>query len=288
MRIMLGTVQFGMDYGIANQSGKVSDSELNKILNISQANGIDMLDTAINYGDSEARLGTYNISNYKIITKLPGVKNNDIYLNDWVNLQVNTSLKRLNVNSIYGLLLHRPEQLMESWGNNLFQILKELKETGLVKKIGVSIYSTDELEDLTNKFSFDVVQLPLSIFDRRFEKSGWLKKLKDKDTEIHSRSTFLQGLLLMPKNKIPKKFLRWSELWSSWFNWLSLENISALQACVSFPLSIEEVDRVVVGVDNSNQLNEIIKLANSNNKFNFPDFSCQSEELLNPKSWSNL
>ena len=207
---------------------------------------------------------------------------------NWVQEQVNESFSRLGVSSVYGLLLHRSSQLLEKDGKTLYQALQKLKESGQVQKIGISIYSLNELETLSPYYNFDLVQAPFNIFDRRLSESGWLQKLKDKGVEIHVRSAFLQGLLLMSREDVPVKFAPWTELFGKWHEWLSKNPVTAIQACLAYPLSFSEIDRVVIGADSVIQLEQIIKAAQSTTLTNLPDLQCDDEDLINPARWSKL
>lgn len=287
-RLALGTVQFGLPYGIANQAGQVSRLDANNMLQLAAANGIDTIDTAIAYGESESCLGKVGVQDFKLVTKLPAVPDSCTDISGWVESQVAGSLTRLGVNTVYGLLLHRPQQLLEAGGGALYQSLQEIKQTGRVKKIGVSVYSPDELAELTQRYRFDLVQAPFNLVDRRLSASGWLPRLKDEGIEIHTRSAFLQGLLLMSQGAIPDKFSSWSVLWGKWHGWLLHRDISAVQACLAYPLSFPEIDRVVVGADSVNQLQQIISAANGVVPDSFPDLHCENENLINPAQWSKL
>lgn len=288
MRLALGTVQFGLPYGIANQEGQVTRPVAKAMLQHASANGIDTLDTAIAYGESETCLGGVGTEDFKLVTKLPAVPDACKDITGWINEQVSASLARLNVASVYGLLLHRSEQLLGSDGRVIFQALQNLKETGLVQKIGVSIYAPSELDALVPRYRFDLVQAPFNLIDRRLSTSGWLQRLKQDGTEIHTRSAFLQGLLLMPRPAIPSKFAPWAELWDNWHNWLACHSVTAVQACLAYPLSFAEVDRVVVGADSVSQLQQIIGAAQSVVPDNLPDLHCEDENLINPARWSQL
>lgn len=288
MKIALGTAQFGLDYGIANADGKVVEEHVSEILFNANKFGIDTLDTAAAYGDSEACLGRNVKNNFKIITKLNSVPENNNNINLWASEQLENSLKKLNKKKIYGILLHRPQELLNSNGTELYNALKEFKEKGLVEKIGISIYSPGELDELMQKFNFDLVQSPLNIIDTRLVTSGWLDTLKNNQVEIHTRSSFLQGLLLMKKEEIPNKFMIWRNIWEKWHDWLASRNISPLEACLSYPLSFKEIDRVVVGVNNKNQLDEIISIASNAKVNSFPEISSNELNLINPSRWSLL
>ena len=288
MRLALGTAQFGLPYGIANQAGQVTRSAAKAMLGLAAANGIDTIDTAIAYGDSEACLGEVGVQGFKLVTKLPAVPDGCDDVKGWVQGQVAASLARLGVKSVYGLLLHRPEQLLESDGKALFQAVQGVKDTGQVQKVGVSIYAPSELEALTPQYRFDLIQAPFNLVDCRLQTTGWLQRLKDEGIEIHTRSAFLQGLLLMSQATRPAKFSTWSELWSTWHEWLSRHSVSAVQACLAFPFSFSAIDRVVVGADSVSQLGQIIGAATSAAPLDFPDLHCEAENLINPARWCRL
>jgi aryl-alcohol dehydrogenase-like predicted oxidoreductase len=287
-RLALGTVQFGLSYGIANKAGQVTRPEAKAMLQLASTNGIDTLDTAIAYGDSEMCLGEVGTEDFKVVTKLPAIPVDCADVSDWVQQQVSASLSRLGVTSVYGLLLHRPEQLLGPNGTELYRVLQTLKDNGQVQKVGVSIYSPEELEALTPQFRFDLVQAPFNLVDRRLYRSCWLQRLKDDGVEVHTRSAFLQGLLLMTQADIPDKFLPWSGLWQKWHRWLADYNGSAIQACLAFPLSFSEIDQVVVGADSVNQLAQIVSATNSPPISELPDLQCEDEDLINPAHWSKL
>ena len=287
-RLALGTAQFGQPYGIANQVGQVTRSAAKAMIEVAAAKGIDTIDTAIAYGESEICLGEAGAQGFKLVTKLSAVPDScdDIY--GWINDQVSESLGRLEMISMYGLLLHRPEQLLGVKGKVIFQALQQLKESGLVQKIGISIYSPSELDALTRRHRFDLVQAPFNLIDRRLFTSGWLQRLKQDGTEIHTRSAFLQGLLLMPRSEIPSKFATWTELWDKWHKWLACHSVTAVQACLAYPLTFAEVDRVVVGADSKSQLEQLIGAALTIAPDALPDLCCHDENLINPARWSQI
>ena len=287
-RLALGTAQFGLPYGIANQDGQVTSAVAKAMLQLAADYGIDTLDTAIAYGESETCLGEVGTQGFKLVTKLPAVPGGCVDVSDWVQEQVAASLSRLGANAMYGLLLHRPQQLLESGGEALYQTLQELKKTGQVQKIGVSVYAPSELEALISRYRFDLVQAPFNLVDRRLHTSGWLQRLRDDGIEIHTRSAFLQGLLLMPQATIPAKFAPWSDLWNTWHQWLAGHDVSAVQACLAYPLSFLVIDRVVVGADSASQLAQIISAANSPSHVDFPVLQCEEETLINPANWQKL
>ena len=288
-KLALGTVQFGVPYGIGNESGQVDLREVGRILSVARQGGIDTLDTAIAYGDSETVLGRHDLAGISIVTKLPEVPLNCKDLTGWVNSRIEESLNRLNVSSLDGVLLHRPNQLLGSSGVKLYNALNSLKENGLVNRIGISIYTVDQLEIFCEKFEYDLIQAPLSVFDRRLTETGWLRRLHEQGTDVHVRSIFLQGLLLMPKDTRPTKFNRWSDLWNCWDDWLEETKQRPLDACLRYVLSRPEIEKVVVGVNSSANLQEILKSSISEKFFSLPDcLSNIDAELLDPSNWNNL
>lgn len=288
-KIALGTVQFGQSYGVTNKLGKVKKSEVLKIIKFAKKKNIDLLDTAITYGDSEKVLGSVGVTDFNVVTKLPDCPVNSINLISWVKNHINKSLKRLGLKNIYGLLIHRSENLRGVSGIKIKDILYQLKSEGLVKKIGVSIYNPDELEELTKKIKLDLVQAPINLIDQRLESSGWLSRLHDEGVEIHSRSTFLQGLLLLSRNNIPNKFERWANIWDRWEYEKKKNNNSPLEMCLSYPLSLKKVDRVIVGVNTLKHLNSILIASKNIDKIkDYNIIKSIDPLLLNPFNWNKL
>jgi aryl-alcohol dehydrogenase-like predicted oxidoreductase len=288
MKLALGTVQFGLPYGIANQSGQVSREDAAAIIANARLGGIDTLDTAIAYGESEICLGKVGVHGFKVITKLPAIPDNIQDVDCWVTDQMHASLKRLNVASVYGVLLHRSDQLFGTKGAALIRSLKRLKYTGVVEKIGVSIYTPSELDRVIDVLLIDIVQAPFNLIDQRLYTSGWLQKLYDSGVEVHARSAFLQGLLLMQPQAIPEKFKYWEPLWGTWHNWLRVNRVSAVEACIAFLQSFPQITKIVVGVDNPEQLKQLIMAANLDFRSEWPLMSSDDENLINPSCWVNL
>jgi aryl-alcohol dehydrogenase-like predicted oxidoreductase len=288
MKLALGTVQFGLDYGVANTSGRVTAQEANGILQRAQVCGMDTLDTAIAYGDSESVLGQLGIEQWKTVTKLPAVPEDCKDVSQWVQDQIQQSITRLGVRQLHGVLLHRPAQLLEQTGNALYDALQSIKAQGMTHKIGVSVYGPAELEALFDTYALDLVQAPLNILDRRLVESGWASKLQSAGVEVHTRSAFLQGLLLKPATQRPAKFNLWADVWNVWDRWLERQGLTPLQACIRYVTSLPQIDRVVVGVDTAVQLNQIVEAADGK-LVTLPEFdTLQDARLINPASWNQL
>ncbi len=289
MKLALGSVQFGLNYGLANTTKSLMKLEdVKAILDFALESDIDTLDTAIVYGRSEYILGQIGVSSWKVISKLPAIPDGCIDIQEWVLSQARSSIKKLGVTHLYGFLLHHPAQLHEDRGLELYASLELLKKTGLTEKIGISIYSPSELDLIFERYVFDLVQAPVNIIDRSLEESGWAHKLKEVGVEIHTRSTFLQGLLLMPPETRPLKFMQWIDIWNEWDQWLSSVSLTPLEACLRYTNSLSFADRVIIGVDSIDQLKSII-LASKDDLPSLPIFKPLLDgRLTNPSSWNYL
>ncbi len=286
MKLALGTVQFGMKYGVANRGERVGTNEVQRILSMARSCSIDTLDTAAAYGDSERVLGQVGTEGFRVVSKLPPLELGITETSDWVTICIRNSLTNLNVSSLYGFLLHRPLELLSDDGQAIYDTLKRLQSDGLIKKIGVSVYGPEDLQKLSPHYHFDLVQAPMNIFDRRLLESGWLKRLKDSGTEVHIRSAFLQGVLLMKSSERPAYFGHWADLFKTFDDWCSAEGVTPLQACLGFLNQEPTVDKIVVGVDSADQLRSI--LASADSPIPSPPEVLQSSDkaLINPANWT--
>lgn len=288
-RLALGTAQFGLPYGISNRQGQVTPDGVRAILRYAEASGLDTLDTAIAYGNSEQRLGEAGVFQWQVVSKLPAIPDGCPDVAAWVGALVSASLQRLQVRQLRGLLLHRPEQLLGAQGEALYSVLTQLKNDGRVQKIGVSIYAPEELDALCARFSLDIVQAPFNLFDRRLIDTGWLSRLSRQGIEVHARSVFLQGLLLMQAATRPEKFNRWQPLWNRWQQWLADTRLTPLQACLRDALAQPEIARVIVGVESEAQLKEILLAAEGDIPMVPAElYRCNDLDLINPSRWGTL
>jgi aryl-alcohol dehydrogenase-like predicted oxidoreductase len=203
-----------------------------------------------------------------------------------VRTSVRSSLAKLKLARLRGVLLHRPLQLLGPQGPALHTALLALKDEGLVEKVGISIYGPADLDALWHRIQPELVQAPLNVLDRRLLTSGWMARMHAAGTEIHVRSIFLQGLLLMDAASRPAMFSRWQPLWDRWTGWLSEASVSPLHACLGLALSRPEVSRVVVGVDSLEQLEEILAAAVDANPVPPSELGCNDADLLDPSRWA--
>ena len=203
-RICLGTAQFGMNYGIANQSGMLSQAQVNDIINFSIANNIITFDTAQSYGNAEAKLGNYfkkfDDLSIRIITKLdPSILYSD---KNEIIKSIKQSIKRLNRKKIYGFLAHN----IKSMGNKFFlDAVIKAKEKELIEKFGVSVYSPKEAKIALSNKEIDLLQIPFNIIDYRWISEGIIDEANSKNVELFFRSIFLQGFLFLSEDQLVEK-----------------------------------------------------------------------------------
>jgi aryl-alcohol dehydrogenase-like predicted oxidoreductase len=275
-----------MRYGIDNDGEMLSLEAAQSIVTHAQALGFAVLDTAIAYGESEARLGAIGVAAWRVVSKLPAIPQSCTDIGAWVHREVLGSLGRLRANKLYGLLLHEAQQLAGPRGDGIYDALSAVKEVGLVEKIGVSIYAPDELASLCARFRLDLVQAPYNVIDRRLVTSGWLARLRDEGIEVHARSLFLQGLLLMPSARRPAHFSRWQSLWDLWESWLCEHGLTAIQGCLGFALAQPLFNHFVVGVDSVEHLQEIAACAGTRTAAPPDALASEDADLVNPSRWS--
>ncbi len=284
MKLSIGTAQFGFLYGICNKNGIVNKREVKKIFNYCKLKKITSIDTAQGYGKSHTILGSMNLKKFQITTKiLIDKKIGNKNLEEYVIIEINKILKQLNTKKIHAVLIHNPNQLKNNFGRNFYEVLKKLKRRKKVDKIGVSVYSKKELNYVIKNYDIDVVNLPLSVGNQEFYQKNYLLNIKKKNIEIQARSIFLQGLLLSSYSKLPKKF-RNNNFFLEWFKWLKINNYNSLDLSLGFIKSIKYIDKIVVGVDNLDQLKMIVKTYNKRLNFKFKYFS-QPSILRKPSKW---
>ncbi|MBV7436174.1 aldo/keto reductase [Aeromonas sp. sif2416] len=280
MRLALGTVQFGLAYGISNQAGQVGDDALDDILTLARQLGIDTLDTAQAYGNAESRLGSRHSADFLLVDKLaPGI------LASEVAASVDNSLRQLARPKLDGLLLHRGQDASPA----LFEQLMELQRQGKVGKLGVSVYSPDELDLwLSHGYPLQLVQLPANLLDQRFLRTGWLDRLQALGCEIHVRSLFLQGLLLMQPALRPDYFQRFAQPLTRLDHWQP--HLPLLDKALSLIAALPQVSRFVVGVCHAHELAAIAAAYARRQTLSDTELAglaCDEPGLINPAQWKS-
>lgn len=273
-KLILGTVQFGCQYGI-NSAGRPSKEMVSEILAEAERAGITKLDTSSAYGDSEQVLGECIPSDtkFEIVSKFPkGIGT--------IDDAIEGSLGRLRTKRLYGYLLHHFELYKEN--PSLWDDFVRLKENGKVGKIGFSLYAPEELEILlNNKVQFDLLQIPHNIFDRKFD--PYLKELADAGVEIHVRSTFLQGLFFKDRNTLSEKMRPLKKYLLELDEYSKVQGLSISELALNYNIQNPYIQGVLIGVDNVEQLRMNVSSI-SEKKINL-DINVKEQELLNPVNW---
>ena len=283
-KISIGTAQFGLDYGVTNQSGKVKFKEIEKILQYAQRNNIFKIDTAYSYGNAEKILGNFNLKSWKVSSKFPSIpKHQDA--KKWIFSKVYKSLKNLNIKNLETLYVHDTKQLYQQKViKEISNALEELKRNKVIKKIGISVYEPTEIYKLNKIINFDIVQAPFNILDKRISNNKINKFLKKNKIQLELRSIFLQGLLLINENNVPKKFQEWTNFFQKLGKIREKKNLTILEIALSALRNVE-FKNVVFGVLTQSELREIIKNI-PKSKINLPNFNFKNKKkLINPHEW---
>lgn len=286
LKLALGTVQFGLDYGINNKTGKIGPEQAFVILREAEKRGIDTIDTAYLYGNSEEVIGEYlsdNRTNFRVISKLPACEA------DKVEYFFDTSLKRLRTDRIYGYLFHDFGSYKED--TKKLGILEGLRREGRVSKIGFSLYCPSELDYLlTSRVRFDILQVPYSILDQRF--GGFFQELSNRDIEIHVRSVFLQGLFFKGLDELKGDFLRVKDKLAILRSLSGKTGVPLSALCLNFAAANEFIDRVIVGVDSPGQFRENLEALSYMRKTeaayeSLLDLRTDDEDIILPMNWKD-
>jgi aryl-alcohol dehydrogenase-like predicted oxidoreductase len=288
-RLALGTVQFGLDYGVTHGGGRVPGTEIGKILAVAQSAGIDTLDTAAGYGDAEDMLGSVEAGlSFRIITKTIAsgtatISDPDI---DRIEARFLQSLEKLAIPSVDSVLSHAVGDLLAPSGDKLWKRMQGWRAQGLVKRIGVSVYNTAETDAVLARFSPDLVQLPLNVLDQRLLRNGTIERLASCGVAIHVRSIFLQGLLLQNPVDCPVRLSRTLPLLKRWWSICHDQDVSPLAVALRFGLDIPGIERIVVGVHSAAHLREIISATQASvTGIDWPALAAQDSEAVDPRRW---
>lgn len=261
-RLCLGTVQFGMDYGINNQKGKPRKDEVFAMLDYALSNGIDCLDTAAVYGEAEILLGHYGIGQkkeVKVVSKLqPELiwpKYGDVA--EQMAAELKKSLDRLQIESLDGFLLHNASDF---YRDDIVEGLLYCRDQGLVRHCGVSVYSSKDALRVVQSGTMDYIQVPYNIWDRRLEQSAFFSEARKRGVTVFARSAFLQGLIVMEEEKIPNHLGEVRCFARKLTNICEKYGYSRSQAAFLYVYTHPGIDYLVFGVDHLGQLVENIRM----------------------------
>lgn len=294
-KLCLGTVQFGLDYGIANKSGEISQENVNKILEYVVAKDINCFDTGSMYGNSEEKIGHFVKNQNEFSTHVVSKIKSDFFKLNLENAAgfINKSLKHLSIHSLFALLLHNSDAL-KSWSSNDDDLIALLKKQGLIKYFGVSIYTDEEFNLALENQNVDVIQIPFNLLDQRAILNKWLVKAKEKNKLIFIRSVYLQGLILMNIDEVPNN-LSMAKRHLEVIEKVAKElKITKNELALSFVDQIAKEAVLLFGCDSLEQARENIK--NYNNlqildsktmKYLTESLSKTEENIYNPMKWNN-
>ena len=252
MKLGLGTVQFGQAYGVSNTRGRVAPQEAAAILEIARSAGVTALDTAANYGEAENVLAGLDTKGFRIVTKTIGLKNGL----DAVIARARHSAETLHADT---LLVHAASDLAGADGEKLWNALRDLRERGLFRKIGISAYVADNPAALAKRFRPDLMQIPFSLLDQRLLADGSLARLNDLGVELHARSLFLQGLLFLSSEQLPEKLKGAAPRLAAVQAKIREAGITPLAAALGFVRTRAEIGTALVGVTSRGELEEILE-----------------------------
>jgi len=286
---VLGTAQFGLPYGIANRRGKPDIGQVREILEYAHHLGIRSLDTAAAYGESEAVLGVCGMDRWSVITKVPSFQGvEDAKLGSKAREAVLRSLDLLKVEALNAVLAHDHRDMIGDRGRRLRDALEPLLEAERVDKIGISAYAPENVESI-EPANAQVVQAPLNVLDQRFVASGAAARLSAAGGELHVRSAFLQGLLLMQATERPARFAAWARELSLFDEHVHASGLDPAAFCLGYVAGQADVQRCVVGVETIQQLSHLVTAFEAGQlaSFNTQDLRSDDLGLIDPRQWGD-
>ncbi len=287
MKIGLGTVQFGMEYGLGASRGQVRPEEVRSLLDVARRFEIGLLDTARAYGSAEEVLGKnlHGSEDFQIVTKIAPQRGKPSY--EIARSSFSASLSALGVNRVYGVLAHHAKDLLVPGGHELWRFLRDQREAGRVQRVGASVYTSEEIDLLLERFDIEIIQVPLSVFDQRLIKSGHLARLKDRGVEIHARSLFLQGLVLKDVADVPSYFGAAKGVLRAWEKDIHAAGASKVSGALAFAESLGLIDYAILGVTSTAELVANVEALAETDKISmrFGLYSIDDEAILMPGNW---
>ena len=287
-RLILGSANWGLGYGVGKNSAQLSMRTVKDITSQAASYGVGLIDTAPLYINSHEVIRDAELASFEVITKTMKFPAVTITYEHAKKLRsaFEKALEKLDRPKVHALLFHQASDLLKPGSGYLVDVVNELKSEGYIDKFGVSIYYSDEFKKVFQVLKPDIVQLPVSLFDQRFYKDGTITALSHQNVEIHARSIFLQGIpFLLPEN-LPKYFKPWQEFFQNFADDCKAQNLSPAAVCTSFVGSLKEIDRYVVGFDRKIEVDQFFR--NLKLPFNeiFSQYECVDDNLINPIKWS--
>lgn len=285
--LVLGTAQFGSNYGVFNKDSNISTPEMEAMLRIAAEHGVTTLDTAPAYGNAEQRLGQFDLSLFSLVTKLVCPLSDKGYQSFDPEQLLTISLQNLGINKVEAVLIHNTHNLNDDQVKMVLGQLSRLKEQGLCNKIGVSVYNPKDVMRLAADNDIDVVQLPTNAIDQRLADDGILAFAQHHSIDLHIRSIFMQGLLLNNYEDLPTYFLPWEAQFKSWAKWLHTHQMSPLEGAFSCVNSYfaRGINKIIFGANSSEQLKDLISKSSTPAKSPSSAYRSDDLNLIHPYNW---
>lgn len=287
MSFILGTAQFGQTYGITNKNGAITDDKAAAIIATAIEKGINTVDTAEAYGQSQNILGAVLPPSMHVITKISGSDSAD-----QMKSHIERSLQALRRDHVDGVLLHNPDCLLGEEKTRIWASLENFKKEGWTKRIGISVYDPQTYLTLSRHFTFDIVQFPCNILDQRFLRHDVQTRLQEQSTERHARSAFLQGILLCTEENTPQQFRRFEDVFDLVRKQAAENRLSLLAHCLAFTHAqklAQTIDETVIGVESQEQLLQITDAmaeAQSSPAIEWSKLATNNQNIIDPRLWS--
>lgn len=286
-KIILGTVQMGITYGVNNSRGKVSLEESHKILKLAFSNGLRSLDTAEAYGDAHQVIGKFHEENpdkqFKVTTKIPPSREPGK-----IEEKVKQYLQELKVERLECLMFHGLNAYNEN--KDILPVLTQLKKENVFSLLGVSVYTNPEIETLLDDENVDLLQIPFNVLDNNFLKGKVLDRAKEQNKIIHSRSCFLQGLFFMDHGDPHPAVQGLKEPLEKFHQIAERKKKSVATLALQYCLQQDNLDQVLIGVDSAIQLqinmDSIAEKLDEETLKEINEIKVKETQYLNPSNWT--
>ncbi len=294
-RLGLGTVQFGVPYGLTSGPRQIAPALARAVLERAWERGVDLLDTAPAYGDSEAVIAAQwpASARFAVVSKTHRIGRDRIEPDDITQIieRAKLSIARFPRSALHALLVHEADDLLVPGGDRLFAALETLRRDGLIARLGVSVYHPASLEAVMARYSIDAVQLPFNVLDQRFARTGLIARLAAGGIEVHVRSLFMQGFLLGAPSDLPAALTRVAPLAASFREQARATGLDPVTAALLLAAREPGVARIVIGIDGVTSLDENLTSFDRarcwTGEFDFTPFAIEDRDVVDPRRWSD-
>jgi aryl-alcohol dehydrogenase-like predicted oxidoreductase len=294
-RLGLGTVQFGLPYGLTGGPSKLAAQDVHTVLSRAWEEGIDLLDTAPAYGEAEAVIAAQwpRGARFAVVSKTRRIGRDAVTAEDVAEVvaRAQESVARLPVEHLHALLVHEANDLLVPGGERLFDALVPLRRDGRVRRLGVSVYHPEILERVLASFPIEAVQLPFNALDQRFARSGLIARLAAAGIEVHVRSIFMQGFLIAEPVAMPEALRRVTPLAVQLRAMAAAAGLDAASAALLIAAREPGVVRILVGVNSLASLEanvaSLARVRSWSGTLDFAPFAIEDHDIVDPRRWSS-